>query len=276
MNRKRQLKTRLIGNVVLACAVTGCLVALILWQQANLKNAAYNSGGILLASLFFLASYNLRKKIPFLALLGTSRFWMQLHIYVGLSTFLIFAVHIGFRIPNGWFESILAILYLVVAFSGVYGLYITRTIPKKLTHINDEVIFEQIPARKRQLAEQLEQLAMSTFGKSETIARFYVNRLSPFFEKPRPVAYFVRPTTRESRKLQNEIGQLDRYLAGDQTALCEQLSDMVRHKDNLDYHHAMQGRLKYWLFLHVGLTYSLLLVGVVHGIMALAFHGGVR
>ncbi len=276
MTRQRQLKIRLICSLALTSVVTACLVGLILWQRANLQNATYTSGAILLACLFFLAGYSLRKKIPFASFAGPSRFWMQLHIYVGLSTFLIFAVHIGFRIPDGILESTLAILYLIVASSGIYGLYITRTIPKKLTHVNDEVIYEQIPVIRQQLAAQVHALASSAFGKSETIARFYVNRLSPFFEKPRALAYIIRPTTRESRKLQNEINQLDRYLTSDQAGLSEKLISMVQRKDNLDYHQAMQGRLKYWLFIHIGLTYSLLIIGVVHGVMALAFHGGMR
>ena len=37
---------------------------------------------------------------------------MQAHIYVGLSTFVIFACHVGWKIPNGLFEGFLAILYL--------------------------------------------------------------------------------------------------------------------------------------------------------------------
>ena len=70
---------------------------------------------------------------------------MQLHIYVGWSTFVVFGFHIGWKTPNGYLEGFLALLYLVVALSGVYGLFITRLVPKRLTAIGEEVVFERIP-----------------------------------------------------------------------------------------------------------------------------------
>ena len=49
---------------------------------------------------------------------------------------------------------------------------------------------------------------------------------------------------------------------------------MVRKKDDLDYHTAMQGRLKMWLFVHIAMTWSLLIFSVVHGVLAHAYGGG--
>jgi hypothetical protein len=74
----------------------------------------------------------------------------------------------------------------------------------------------------------------------------------------------------------SEIEDLDRYLSSDQRSLGQQLSQMVKKKDDLDYHAAQQGRLKIWLFAHIGFTYSLLLVSIIHGVMAHAFAGGLR
>lgn len=199
---------------------------------------------------------------------------MQAHIYVGLSTFAIFAMHIGFRIPNGMLDCFLAFLYLSVAFSGVYGLYITRVIPKKLTLLDEEFVFEQIPYKQKKVASQARELVATAIEQSETLGRFYLNRLAPFLEQPRTFAYAFNPSTRQSRKLQSEIQELNRYMSAEQRDVGSKLVELVRRKDNMDYHWAMQGRLKLWLFLHIGMTYSLLIVAVVHGIMAHAFYGG--
>jgi len=45
-------------------------------------------------------------------------------------------------------------------------------------------------------------------------------------------------------------------------------------KNNLDYQHALQMVLKGWLFVHIPLTYSLIVVAAVHGVLAYAFIDG--
>jgi len=51
---------------------------------------------------------------------------------------------------------------------------------------------------------------------------------------------------------------------------------LVRQKDGLDYHYALQLVLKGWLFTHIPLTYSLLLLTLVHVVLVFAFSGGAR
>ena len=223
--------------------------------------------------IVFLAAFNLRKKITVLPAIGSARFWMQLHIYVGLATFAIFGFHIAWHVPNGMFESILAILYLTVAFSGVYGLYVTRTYPARLTGLGDEVIFERIPSLRHRLANQVRLLVLQASETSDVLGNFYASRLARFFEQPRSLAYLVSPNGRMRRQLISEIEDLDRYLADDQRSVGHQLSAMVKRRDDLDYHYAIQGRLKVWMFVHIGLTYSLLAFAMLHMIMAHAFSG---
>ena len=276
MNKRMRAFQSTIQMLLILIAVAVALFLYGNWQQSQLNSDQFSTGYFLIGCLFFLAAYQWRKKIPFLPMFGSSKVWLNIHITVGFSTFLLFAFHIGFKMPNGMLESTLAGLYLLVAGSGVYGLFASRTIPRKLTHLNDEVIFEQIPLRRRELIRQVRSIMQRTMSSNETLARFYVNRLAPFFESSRPLAYHVCPTSRHCRRLQGEIQQLDRYLAHHHRELGRQLINLVQSKDNLDYHRTMQGRLKYWLFLHIGLTYSLLLVSFVHGVMAHAFHGGIQ
>ena len=66
----------------------------------------------------FLAAFNWRKKLSVLPI-GTAAFWLQLHIYAGFFTIFVFVAHIGYRWPNGSFESALAAVFTIVATSGV-------------------------------------------------------------------------------------------------------------------------------------------------------------
>ena len=183
-------------------------------------------------------------------------------------------MHIAFRVPNGMLESILALLYCVVFFSGLYGLWATRTIPKKLTAVGEEVIFERIPAFRRELARRAQTVVMESCKSTPVLANFYVNRLSKFFECQRGFGYMLIPTGRMRRQLVAEIEDLDRFLTQEDRGTSRQLAIMVRKKDDLDYHAAMQGRLKLWLFVHIGMTWSLLIFSVVHGLLAHAYGGG--
>ena len=272
---RNQLPRRRVGNVLLTIIICAFLVFVFREMNKNLQNSSFASGYILFGSILFLTLFNLRKRLTFLPNIGRASTWMQLHIYVGWSTFIVFGFHIGWHFPNGYLEGFLAILYLIVALSGVYGLFMTRVIPKRLTAIGEEVIFERIPALQLQLAHEARQTAMGALGANEVIPRFYLNQLLPFFEKPRGLGYALFPSGRRKRQLLGELRGLERYLSVEQRPVGRRLADIVQEKDDLDYHHAMQGRLKTWLFLHVGFTYSLLTISTLHGILVHAFTGGV-
>ena len=266
---------RRLRNTIRTASVIAVLAGVVMWMDQSLLHSSFFTGYVLIGSLFLLAAFGMRKRLPMIGGIGSAAFWMQMHIYVGLGSFAVFAMHIAFRFPDGMLESILATLYCVVFFSGLYGLWATRTIPRKLTNVGEEVIFERIPLFKRNLARQAQTIVMESCERTPVLARFYANRLSGFFERRRSLAYLLVPTGRMRRQLISEIEELDRFLAQEDRSVSRKLAIMVRKKDDLDYHTAMQGRLKVWLFVHIAMTYSLLIFSVVHGVLAHSFGGGI-
>jgi hypothetical protein len=256
-------------------AVVSVLALLLSAQAASLQQSAYTSGYALIAAVLFLAAYNIRKKFPFLPL-GSSATWLRLHLCVAWGTIAVFFLHVGFHVPNGRLECMLASLFAIVAGSGIYGLYITRTIPKKLTAIRDEVIFEEVPQMRFRAAREAQEIVLSASTETAMFADLYRNQLSSFFEGPRSLWYYLFPNGQQRRKLVSEIQELNRYLPVAQVPVSQQLISLVHRKDDIDYHFALQGRLKLWLFAHIGFTYSLIGVALVHAVVAHAFHGGMR
>jgi hypothetical protein len=254
------------------------LAALLLWaraQQRELHSSAFTSGYFLIAAIVFLAAYNIRKKLPFLPL-GSSVAWLQCHLYVGLGSAGLFAIHVGPAWPNGILETLLAVAYVLTFASGVLGLYLTRTIPEQLARVGHEVIFERVPALRRAVCRTAGDVVLQAVAASgsTTLADFYTTRLYDYFERPRGSWYLLRPNTAKRRALMREMRDVRRYLAdGEQTA-CERLFALIRRKDDLDFHEARQALLKWWLFVHIGLTCALVLMAILHGILAHAFHGG--
>lgn len=255
------------------------VVALVwLWVRAmdrSLASSSFATGYIMLAAVLFLAAYNLRKRLPFLPL-GSSTAWLQWHIYVALASVGVFALHTGLRWPTGVLETALAVCYVCTTVSGFVGLYFTRTIPAQLARVGEEVIYERIPALSRQVRQQAGDVVLGsvTASGATTLADFYVARLYDFFHRARSVSYFLRPTTALRKSLMAEMQNLRRYLSESEAAACERLFSLVRRKDDLDFHAARQGMLKGWLFVHIGLTYGLVMLALLHGLLALAFRGG--
>jgi hypothetical protein len=266
---------RRIRNVGLTAMA---VAAVWLWTRAEergLSSSAFSTGYLLLAAVLFLALYNVRKKLPFLPL-GSSAAWLQWHLYVGIGSVGLFALHAGIRWPTGVLNSSLAVAYLTTAASGIVGLYMTRTIPRQLARVGAEVIYERIPALHLQVRTQAGEavLASVTASGATTLADFYVARLFDFFHRSRGPRYFIRPTTARRRSLMHELTDIRRFLSDHEQAACERLFALLRRKDDLDFHEARQRLLKTWLFAHIGLTYGLVVLALLHGLLALAFRGG--
>lgn len=238
---------------------------------------SYLSGAVLFTLMVILTLFNGRKKLPFLPL-GTAEGWLQFHIYAGFLTVILFAVHINFRPPTGWFETVLAWLYILVTASGIFGLVVTRSIPKRLTTRGGEVLFERIPAIRHHLQEQVETLALKTMPevRSTTVADFYVRYLQEFFGGPRNLYLHAMEVRRPLNLLQNKIADLNRYLSESERQTMDKIAVLVRQKDGLDYHLSLQLLLRGWLFVHIPLTYSLMLFSLVHIVLVYAFSGGAR
>jgi hypothetical protein len=257
--------------------VLSALILRLYAQYAGVvPRIGYLTGWALFGVMLALTLYNARKKLPFLPALS-SEAWLQFHIYAGLLTAVLFAVHIGYRIPRGWFQGMLAWLYVLVMLSGFFGLFLSRTIPKRLTTRGGEVLFETIPAIRRELQERAEALALKSIPdvKSSTIADFYLRELKDFFDDKRNVGLHLFEVRSPLNGLLNKINDLNRYLNEPERASLNELAGLVRQKDGLDYHYALQLMLKLWLFVHIPLTYSLLLFTLAHIVLVFAFSGGV-
>lgn len=271
MNRfRRQLVSGLFALVI------ATFVALWLNMKFRaLPNYAYLTGWALLGGMFVLTIYNVRKKLPFLPL-GKSESWLQLHIYLGFFTTLLFLIHLNFRLPHGWFEMTLAWLFVLVSGSGMVGLFFSRVLPRRLATRGGEVIFEKIPGLRHQLKTSAETISLGADATSPVIAEFYTKQLATFFSGPKNTWLHLVESRRPVNALLAPLEDLRRFANAGEREKIEKLSALVRQKDGLDYHRALQLALKLWLFVHIPLTYGLLIFTALHIVLAFGFSGGAR
>ena len=165
--------------------VTVVVAAILVGSHAvydvALYDTAFLSGWFLLGSVVFLSLYSARKKITMLPI-GAGSAWLQVHIYVGLVSVVLFVLHAGWRVPDGWFEAVIAMVFVLVAGSGIIGIVLSRTIPKRLTGRGEEVIFERIPIYRANLRDEAEAVVLDATRetKSSTVRDFYIEKLAPF------------------------------------------------------------------------------------------------
>jgi hypothetical protein len=264
-------RTGFIAGLIVLSALTFAGWRLL---RGALRPDAIYTGLLLLLLVLALALFNARKKLPFLPLMRAAT-WLQIHIYAGWFCLLVFVLHIRFRVPTGVLEGTLAIVFCLVIFSGVFGLYISRSLPSRMANSGEALIYERIPGYRLRLRRNVEDLvrkAESETG-SSTLADFYVQRLRGFFMRTPGATYALLSAERRLQALLAEMNALDRYLNAQEKTIAGDIRDWIETKQNLDFQYSAQRMLKFWLFVHIPLTYSLILLGVTHGIVAGLYAG---
>lgn len=261
-------------------ATTATLLAIgLFWLlhrriDAGLGHASIYSGATLLAALVMLVLIGVRKRLIVLPLWSVSS-WLQVHIYTGLFATAAFLVHVPRIIADGWFEGGLSWLFLAVSASGFYGLIASRTIPRRLTAISIQPRYDRITWHRAQylasakaVFDQLEQSSDAT-----VLSQFYRRVLQNFFAGGIPLRLLLWPSVQRRRRVLAELGDLRRYLGGRSLEAADRLAALVRQRDELDYHHALQFRLRAWVAGHAALSCVLVVWSLVHAVLALSMLG---
>jgi hypothetical protein len=250
----------------LVTAVLGLVLALA-WQlgRISLLPVAVYSGWLLLALVLGLTFFNARKKLPFLPLLSAST-WMQAHIYLGWLACFVFVLHTGVRMPDGRLEIMLAAVFALVAASGALGLWLSRWLPPRLVRSGESLVYERIPALRHKLASEVREVVRraETETQSSTLPDLYLRVLHPYFLRVPPLLSPLTGDDREFHRVKLELESARRYLNEAELGLASQLADLIEAKRNLDMQLAGQRLLKLWLFVHIPLTYGLLVLIAAH------------
>jgi hypothetical protein len=258
--------------------VVGISLALVVWWillKTSFSGVAVYSGLALFGLMVILALFNSRKKIPFLPLLRAST-WLKGHQYLGYLSIVLFLVHVDFRVPNGMLESILATVFGVVSISGIVGLFLSRQLPKAMTRSGETLLFERIPRHREEIRESVRKLIVEseTSCHSSTLSEFYFEHMRHYLEeRPGILRTFGMAKRKTSYRLLKELDSCIRYLSEEEKTIALELREWIATKENLDYQESSQRILKGWLFVHIPLTASLLLLGIAHGVLAMIYGG---
>jgi hypothetical protein len=262
---------RRLSLAVTLVAVSG--VAVLAWlEHTRLAHASFLTGSTLLASIALLTLLGLRRRLPVLPL-GSASTWLQIHLYTGLFAAGVYVLHVPTLIAGGVFEAGLAAVFLVVTGSGLYGIYACRSVPRRLTAVPGEHRFEQVEWHRTQIADAAGRLLdeLQEPASITVLGRYYGESLKPYFAARPTLAYLFAPSSVRRRRLIRGLGELERYMDEEGRRAAGQFSALVRRRDDLDYRHALQFRLRAWAAVHAAFSIVLLAAGVLHAVIAWRF-----
>ncbi len=170
----------------ISIVVTGLALAvvwIVAWiQDGRLGRASVFTGGTVLGSILLLGLLGVRRRIPMLPL-GSVSTWTQIHIYTGIFAAGAYLIHVPSIIAGGVFECGLSIVFLLVTLSGLYGIYASRTLPRRLTAVEGQHRFDRVAWHRSQIALAAKGLLdeLNEQSGARVLGSFYANYLNPFF-----------------------------------------------------------------------------------------------
>jgi hypothetical protein len=235
-------------------------------------------GTISLGIFVFAALLGVRKKLPFLPV-GNVQRWLRGHIWLTLLTIPLILLHSGLRLGSPM-TTTLMMLYTIVMVSGIYGLILQHKLPTMMKELLPaEVVFEQIPNVRAQLCAAAEKLHRSfkqqaTSGSAvvatdvsqeEVLAGFIERRLLPYLRAGRGERYRLGHAPEADdifSHLKLRVDQVYRARVDEMRRWCDE-------RRLTDTQLRMQHWLHGWLFVHVPLSFLLLLMTVWHAFVTL-------
>jgi hypothetical protein len=257
----------------------------LVWIYGNgLRDPRYLDGWMLIGGMGLQLYFHIAIKRGSLLPKSAKR-WQKIHIFVGYLLIAAFISHSNFSLPDTAFEWLLWASFTLVSLSGILGTYLTWSLQAK-HGLSESVSFDRIPERRAELAQEVYALVNETDPAPTLIALpapphdawimdLYAVHLRNFLGGPRNVAAHLIGSKRPLKRLTDEIDNLSRYVDAQSQEKLAAIREMVIEKDRLDFARVYFGLTKGWLFVHVPVTYSLVVLTVVHVLVVYAYSAGI-
>jgi hypothetical protein len=265
---------------LLIAAISGGLFWLV-WIYGNgLRDPRYLDGWVLAGGMGLQLAFHIAIKTASLSPKSAAR-WRKIHIFNGYLLIAAFISHSDFSLPDTGFEWALWAGFVLVTVSGIFGTYIAWSLQTKHT-IDERIGYDRIPARRVELARDVHAAVTKTNPTAAAIPLptpphhawimdLYTTHLRDFFQGHRNFAAHLIGSQRPLRRLTDEIDNLSRYVDQQSQEKLATIKNLVIEKDRLDFARVYLGLAKGWLFVHVPVTYALMVLTVLHVIVVYAF-----
>jgi hypothetical protein len=268
---------------LLVSAISGGLFWLV-WIYGNgLRDPRYLDGWVLAAGMSFQVAFHIAIKTASLAPKSATR-WRKIHIFVGYLLVAAFISHSDFSLPDTGFEWALWAGFVLITLSGIFGTYLSWSL--RTRHgIDESTSYERIPTRRGELARDVHAAVTKADPAASAIALpapphdawimdLYTTQLRDFFQGQRNFTAHLIGSQRPLKRLTDEIDNLSRYVDQRSQEKLAAIRNLVVEKDRLDFARVYLGLTKGWLFVHVPITYALIVLTLLHVLVVYAYSSG--
>ena len=282
----------LIGQTVkglLIAAISGGLFWLV-WIYGNgLRDPRYLDGWVLAGGMGLQLYFHIAIKRASLTPKSAAR-WRKIHIFIGYLLIAVFILHSDFSLPDTGFEWALWAGFVLVTLSGIFGTYLAWSL--RVRHgIDERISYDRIPSLRADLARDVRAAVAETESAAAQIALpglpalpgvpqdawimdLYTNHLRDFFQGQRNFRAHLIGSQRPLKRLTDEIDNLSPYVDQQSREKLAAIKTLVVEKDRLDFARVHLGLTRAWLFVHVPVTYSLIVLTVLHVLVVYAYSSG--
>ena len=227
------------------------------------------TGWFLFSVLVALALLNFRKKLSSLPLANCSS-WLNLHLPGGFLAMGIFWLHTGSPWPLGIYEKFLAFLFYMTILTGILGLVIQRSFPRRLTQSGVEYVFERIPMEIVEFQKQARELLLTCARETrrDTLGTQFLEHLDWYFQRPRFFLNHVLGGKKSETWILQQCSTIEGVLNPQEKTYLQKLFTLANAKKNIDLHFALQSVLKGWVMFHLPLAAALMTLAVWHILVA--------
>jgi hypothetical protein len=290
-------KNWFIGSIVIL------LVAAIIYIPYDRMTLGGAAGGTVMGILYgsvgfgfmiFAGLLSLRKRFPVWRM-GRAQTWMRGHLWLGLISYPIILLHSGFSFGHGTLTFWMMVLFTVVIVSGLVGAALQHYMPQMITQmVPMETIYGDSSHVLRDLQEEAERIvgdicgpvvaqnaaAASATGMSIStlvqvmdkaataeMQRFYEQQMLPYLKQAGAWGSVLANNNASAATFKN----LRTLLPVTVHEALNDLENICHEKRQIDLQARLHRILHGWLFVHIPLSYALLVMGAIHAVVALRY-----
>lgn len=272
-----------LARAAAIAAISGLLFACVWLYGSGLRDARYLDGWLLAIGMSFQVYFHIALKTAQLSPKAVVR-WRTFHISLGYVLIAAFLSHANFTLPDTALEWALWTGFIFIALSGAFGTYLSWSL--KARHgMSAGFNLDRIPIRREEIAQTIHAAVTKTPSPSTDlplpalpydvwILDLYANHLRDFLPAPRHFTAHLVGSRSPAQRLLNEIDTLSRFVDTPRQEKLAAIKDLVIEKDRLDFAHVYLLLTKGWLYVHVPVTYALIVLSVLHIVVVYAYASG--
>jgi hypothetical protein len=273
------LTSQIVQGLLIAAISVGLFW--LVWIYGNgLRDPRYLDGWLLAGGISLQLYFHIAIKTARLPPKSAMR-WRKIHIFIGYLLIAAFISHSDFSLPDTGFEWALWAGFVLVTLSGIFATYLAWSLQAK-RGIDERVGYDRIPTRRAELAGEVHAAVAKTDPAPAAIALpappydawimdLYTTHLRDFFQGQGNFTAHLIGSQRPLKRLTDEIDNLSSYVDQQSQEKLAAIKKLVVEKDRLDFTRVYLALTKGWLFVHVPVTYALMVLMVLHVLVVYAF-----